>query len=311
MKKTNSKIVFLWLLLIFPFMLSTSSCQSKKSTQEATAVEIPTVTLSNGVEMPMLGFGTLDLGDSVAINSVAKAMVLGYRLFDTATIYGNEEAVGKGIQKGLEETGLSREDLFITTKLWVDDSGYEETKRGFERSLEKLGLEYVDLYLIHRPRGKDIQGSWKAMEELYEAGKIRAIGVSNFESQHLAELLSYATIKPMVNQIESSPFFQQYAAQAELKELGIQMEAWSCFAQGRNDIFNNLTLVAIGEKYDKSAAQVILRWQFQRGVVTIPRTDNPNFMAENLNIFDFELNDSDIQEIIALDLNTTQFPEWE
>ncbi|MCL2650137.1 MAG: aldo/keto reductase [Candidatus Azobacteroides sp.] len=256
--------------------------------------------------MPILGFGTLELNDSVGVSSVAKAISLGYRLIDTATIYGNEEAVGKGIKA----SGIDRKELFISTKLWVDDSGYENTKKAFEKSLKKLGVEYVDMYLIHRPRG-DVKGSWKAMEELYAEGKIRAIGVSNFDSKQLEELMSYANIKPVINQIETHPFFQQKEAQEDLQKRGIQMEAWSPFAGGRHDIFNNPTLVAIGKQYNKTAAQVSLRWLIQRGIVAIPRTSNPAYMAENLNIFDFNLSESDMQEIAKLDLNITQFPEWE
>ena len=306
MKTINSKSVILWSLFVLPFLLLTTACKSKSSQENSEEVEtkIPTVTLGNGVKMPMLGFGTMDIRSADAI---ATGIALGYRLFDTATIYGNEEIVGDGIK----QSGIDRDELFITTKLWVDDSGYEETKRAFQTSLDKLGVEYVNLYLIHRPRGKDIQGSWRAMEELYDEGKIKAIGVSNFDIHQLIELMSYARIKPMVNQIESSPFFQQYEAQAELQELGIQMQAWSQFAGGRRDIFNNPTLVAIGEQYNKTAAQVVLRWQFQRGIVTIPRTDNAEYMAENLNIFDFQLTEADIEKIRTLDLNITQFPEWD
>lgn len=302
MKVSSKKTI----LVLTTFILFTSfflpSCKSGKSKQ----IAVPMLTLNNGVKMPILGFGTLDLHNEIGENSVAKAISLGYRLLDTATIYGNEEAVGKGIEK----SGIDREELFVTTKLWVDDSGYETTKAAFERSLQKLGLDYVDLYLIHRPRG-DVQGSWRAMEELYKAGKIRAIGVSNFTTEQLEELLSYAEIKPAVNQIEAHPFFQQYAAQEDMEKLGIQMEAWSPFAGGRNDIFNNPTLVSIGEKHNKTAAQVALRWLIQRGIVAIPRTSNPEHMMENMDIFDFELEESDIQQIVALDLDVTQFPEWE
>ncbi|NDV95734.1 aldo/keto reductase [Dysgonomonas sp. 521] len=291
MKRLNKNAVLLWVLLALPLIAF---------------AQIPTVTLNNGVKMPILGFGTLDLRESTGVQSVAKAISIGYRLFDTATVYGNEEAVGEGIKK----SGIDRSELFITTKLWVDDTGYEKTKKAFETSLNKLGLEYIDLYLIHRPRG-DLRGAWKAMEELYEAGKIRAIGVSNFEPHQLEELLSYAKVKPAVNQIETHPFFQQYREREVLNGLNIQMEAWSPLAGGRNDIFNNPTLNAIGKKYNKSAAQVSLRWLIQRGVVTIPRTDNAEYMKENIDIFDFELDEADMLKITGLDLNTTQFPEWE
>jgi 2,5-diketo-D-gluconate reductase A len=198
MRRLNKKVILLQAaLLILTVSLSAQRIKSPGNT-------IPSVKLSNGIEMPILGFGTLELNDTIGVNSVAQAIALGYRLFDTATIYGNEEAVGKGIKK----SGINREELFITTKLWVSDAGYESTKAAFNRSLQKLGVEYVDLYLIHRPRG-DIYGAWKAMEELYEEGKIRAIGVSNFESDQLESLIANAKIKPMVNQIECHPFFQQ------------------------------------------------------------------------------------------------------
>ncbi len=266
---------------------------------------VPTITLNNGVIMPVIGFGTLELNDSVGINSVAQAVALGYRLFDTATIYGNEEAVGKGLKK----SGLDRHKLFISTKLWVDDSGYENTKKAFERSLKKLGVDYIDLYLIHRPRG-DVQGSWKAMEELYKAGKIRAIGVSNFDSTQLADLISKAEIKPVINQIEVNPYFQEPELKDAITKQGVQVEAWSPFAQGRNGLFTNPVLVEIGKKYNKTAAQVTLRWLIQRGIVTIPRTSNKAYMEENLNIFDFKLSKADMKKIAALDKKTSQFPEW-
>lgn len=302
MKK--SSIILLCILLTSTII----SCgQSKKTiTTDDSPKSIPLVTLNNGVKMPILGFGTLELRDSVGINSLAKAISLGYRLIDTAPVYGNEKEVGKGIKK----SGIDREELFITTKLWVSDMGYENAKKAFELSLQKLGLEYIDLYLIHRPRG-DIKGSWKAMEELYEAGKIKAIGVSNFNTEQLNELLSYAKIKPAVNQIETHPFFQQFAAQNTLKKLDIQMEAWSPLAGGRNNIFNNPVITSIGKKHNKTNAQIALRWIVQREIVTIPRTSNEKYMLENLNIFDFELDEADMKEIATLDLNITQFPEWE
>lgn len=266
---------------------------------------VPKIALSNGVEMPILGFGTYSLKESIAEESVAEAISVGYRLFDTAKIYGNEEFVGKGIKK----SGIEREKLFITTKVWVDDTGYENTKKAFDESMKKLGVEYIDLYLIHRPRG-DIKGTWKAMEELYESGKIKAIGVSNFEPDQLAELLTYAKIKPMVNQIEVNPFFQQYKAQEAMQELGIPVEAWSPFAQGRKGLFSNETLASIAKKYNKTIAQVALRWLIQRGIIAIPRTSDRSYMIENINIFDFELDDADMEKITTLDLNTSQFPEW-
>lgn len=272
----------------------------------ANPTSIPTVTLSNGVEMPQLGFGTLYLTDELGARSVAEAIRQGYRLIDTATIYGNEDAVGEGIRR----SGVDRSELFVSTKVWVDDTGYEKTKKAFETSLEKLGLDYVDLYLIHRPRG-DLKGAWKAMEALHRAGKIRAIGVSNFSPEQLSELLEYAEIKPVINQIEVNPFFQQPELQAAMEAQGVQVEAWSPFAQGRNGLFTHPVLTEIGEPYGKTPAQVTLRWLHQRGIVPIPRTSNPDHMAENRDIFDFNLSDEEMARIATLDRGTSQFPEWE
>ncbi len=266
---------------------------------------IPSVTLNNGIQMPRIGFGTNTLTGEVGERCVNDAISVGYRLIDTATVYGNEEAVGAGIKK----SGIKREELFVTSKLWVDDSGYENSKKAFQTSLNKLGLEYLDLYLIHRPRG-DVKGSWKAMEELNQTGKIKAIGVSNFEPDQLADLMTYAKIKPVINQIETHVFFQEHVSYESLKKTGVQMEAWSPFAAGRNGIFSNETLATIGKKHNKSIAQVCLRWHFQRGVVAIPRSSQKAHMMENLNIFDFELSKKDMQTIATLDLNKTQFPEW-
>jgi 2,5-diketo-D-gluconate reductase A len=276
------------------------------SSRLGTAASIETVTLNNGVKMPILGFGTLYLNGDLGVRCVADAISLGYRLIDTAKVYENEEAVGTGIKK----SGINREELFVTSKIWVDDYGYETGKKAFQTALDKLGLDYLDLYLLHRPRG-DIKGAWQAMEDLYEEGKIKAIGVSNFENNHLDELMTYAKVKPAVNQIESHAFFQQDKANQALKKYGIQMEAWSPLAQGRNGHFTNETLAEIGKKYGKNNAQVSLRWHYQRGVVIIPRTSKKEHMIENLNIFDFKLDKSDMKKIDPLDLNITQFPEWE
>jgi 2,5-diketo-D-gluconate reductase A len=270
------------------------------------ATLIQDITLNNGIKMPVLGFGTLYLRDELGVNCVAEAISLGYRLIDTAKVYENEKSVGGGIRK----SGINRKELFVTSKLWVDDSGYEPTKKAFQISLDNLGLDYLDLYLIHRPRG-DVKGAWIAMEELYKEGKIRAIGVSNFEAGHLDELLSYAKVKPAVNQIETHSFFQQEKANQLLKQHGIRHEAWSPFAQGRNGHFTNETLAAVGKKYNKSNAQVSLRWHTQRGITAIPRSSQKSHMAENLNIFDFALDESDLKLIASLDKNITQFPEWE
>ena len=267
---------------------------------------IPNVTLNNGLPMPMLGFGTNTLNGPTCVQCVSDAISVGYRLIDTANIYGNEEFVGEGIK----QSGIKREKLFITSKLWVDDYGYESTKKAFETSLNKLGIEYLDLYLIHRPRG-DVKGSWKAMEELYKEGKIKAIGVSNFEPEQLDDLMADAKIKPALNQIETHVFFQQLSSFEALKKYEIQHEAWSPFAAGRNEIFNNQTLADIGKKYNKSIAQVCLRWHYERGIVAIPRSSQKAHMIENLDIFDFELSKKDMKTIAKMDLNITQFPEWE
>jgi 2,5-diketo-D-gluconate reductase A len=269
------------------------------------SVKIPFVTLNNGVQMPILGFGTNTLNGSGGALNVSDAISVGYRLIDTAHIYGNEEAVGMGIK----QSGIAREELFITSKLWVDDSGYESTKKAFKTTINKLGVEYLDLYLIHRPRG-DVKGSWKAMEELLEEGKIKAIGVSNFEPNQLDELMEYAIFEPAINQIETHVFFQQHNSYKFLNKSKTQIEAWSPFAAGRNGIFSNQNLAIIGKKYNKSIAQVCLRWHYQRGVIAIPRSSQKTHMIENLNIFDFELSESDMQNITKLDLNITQFPEW-
>ncbi|QIA07396.1 aldo/keto reductase [Draconibacterium halophilum] len=285
--------------------LGTSSVFGANSNSFAqTAIE--NVSLNNGVQMPILGFGTLYLNGEMGAQCVADAISLGYRLIDTATVYGNEEAVGAGIKK----SGIDRNKLFVTSKVWVDDSGYENAKKAFQTSIDKLGTDYLDLYLIHRPRG-DVKGSWKAMEELHKEGKIKAIGISNFEDHQIDELLKYATIKPAVNQIETHAFFQQSKARKSLLDYGVQMEAWSPLAQGRNGLFTNETLAAIGKKYNKNNAQVSLRWHYQRGIVAIPRSSQKAHMMENLNIFDFELDDTDMKTIAALDLAKTQFPEWE
>ncbi len=266
---------------------------------------IPDVKLNNGVKMPMLGFGTYGLSGEVCQRSVADAISVGYRLIDTAKVYGNEVEVGKGIK----QSGIDRKQLFVTSKLWVDDAGYENAKKGFEETLRKLGLDYLDLYLIHRPRG-DVKGSWKAMEELYKAGKIKAIGISNFDSAQVADLLSYAQVKPIVNQIETHAYFQQSNDYNVLKQHNIQMEAWAPFAEGRNGLFTNEVFVQIAKKHSKTVAQVNLRWHFQRGIVAIPRSSQKVHIVENLDIFDFKLDQADMSAIEKLDLNKTQFPEW-
>jgi 2,5-diketo-D-gluconate reductase A len=266
---------------------------------------IPQVRLGNGVMMPVLGFGTYGLKGDICAESVADAIAAGYRLIDTATVYQNEDAVGAGIKKG----GIDRKSLFVTSKVWVDDSGYERAKRAFQTTLDKLQLEYLDLYLIHRPHG-DVLGSWRAMEELNAAGKIKAIGVSNFENVQLASLLGAASAKPAINQLETHPFLQEAGQFESLRTAGIQMEAWAPFAEGRNGLFTNPVLQQIGRKHGKTVAQTVLRWHHQRGVVAIPRSSNPQHRRENLDIFDFSLDAVDMQKISALDANRSQFPEW-
>lgn len=267
--------------------------------------KIPYVTLNNKVKMPCLGFGTLYLTGEKGVQCISDAIQAGYRLIDTARIYGNEEVVGMGVK----QSGVERSKLFITSKLWVDDAGYESTKKAFEDTLIKLGTHYLDLYLIHRPRG-DVRGSWTAMEELCRVGKIRAIGISNFEPEQIKELHSYASIQPAVNQIETHVFYQESIQYDYLKKQKIVMEAWSPFAQGRNGLFENATLNAIAVKHKKTVAQICLRWHFQRGVVAIPRTSQRLHMQENIQIFDFKLDEDDLKAIATLDLDKTQFPEW-
>lgn len=266
---------------------------------------IPDIKLNNGLKMPMLGFGTYGLSGEVCQKSVVEAISAGYRLIDTAKVYGNEVEVGKAIK----QSGIDRKQLFVTSKLWVDDAGYENAKKGFEETLRKLQLDYLDLYLIHRPRG-DVKGSWKAMEELYKAGKIKAIGISNFDPAQLADLLSYAQIKPVINQIETHAYFQQANDYKVLKQHNVQMQAWAPFAEGRNGLFTNEVLTQIAKKHGKTTAQVSLRWHYQLGIVAIPRSSQKEHITENLNIFDFKLDDADMKAIEKLDLNKTQFPEW-
>lgn len=267
---------------------------------------IPAVTLNNGLQMPRLGLGTMTLNGDVGVRCVADAISLGYRLIDTAMIYGTEGEVGEGIK----QSGIKREEVFITSKLWKTDMGYENAKKGFQTSLDKLKTDYLDLYLIHRPSGGDWKGSWKAMEELYHEGKIKAIGMSNATFEQMDYLIANTEVKPAVHQIETHAFFQEGKAYDYLKQHGIQMEAWAPFAEGRHGMFTNDTLAAIGKKHKKTVAQVCLRWHLQRGIVAIPRSHQKAHIAENLNIFDFSLDDSDLAAISPLDLNTTQFPEW-
>ncbi|PAD36457.1 aldo/keto reductase [Terribacillus saccharophilus] len=261
------------------------------------------VNLNNGVEMPILGFGVFQIQDeNECEQAVYDAIMAGYRLIDTAASYLNEEAVGRAIKR----SGIAREELFITTKLWVQDTGYENTKRAFARSLERLQLDYLDLYLIHQPFG-DVHGSWRAMEELYKEGKVKAIGVSNFHPDRLIDLIIQNEVVPAVNQVETHPFCQQIDSHDFMKENGVQIESWGPFAEGKNNMFQNEVLVSIAEKYKKSVAQVILRWLTQRGVVAIPKSVRKERIIENFDIFDFELTEEDNKKIAALDTKQSLF----
>lgn len=260
------------------------------------------VTLNNGVQMPMEGFGVYQVPEAaVCEQAVSDALAAGYRLIDTAAAYFNEAAVGEAVRK----SGIPREELFITTKLWIQDAGYESAKRAFYTSMDNLGLEYLDLYLIHQPFN-NYYGAWKAMEELYKEGKIRAIGVCNFYPDRLADLCANAEVIPAVNQVEIHPFFAQTGALDTMKELKVQPEAWGPLAEGRHGIFTHEVLSSIGAKYGKTAAQTALRWNTQRGVVIIPKSVHKERMEENLNIWDFELSEEDMRAISALDLGHSE-----
>ena len=261
------------------------------------------VKLNNGVEMPILGFGVFQVKDlEECERSVVDAIQTGYRLIDTAQSYGNEQAVGKAIKR----SGIAREDLFITTKLWIQSNGYEGTKKAFEDSLKRLELDYLDLYLIHQPFG-DVYGEWRVMQDLYKEGRVRAIGVSNFQPDRLIDLIIHNEIVPAVNQIETHPFHQQIETQNFLQQNNVQIESWGPFAEGKNNIFHNELLLSIGKKYTKSIAQVILRWLIQRGVIAIPKSVRKERMEENFNIFDFELSSEDMQAIKTLDTSGSLF----
>lgn len=261
------------------------------------------IKLNNGVEMPILGFGVFQIPDMKECEeAVVNAVKSGYRLIDTAASYANEEAVGNAIKK----SGVPREELFITTKLWVQDAGYENTLKAFEKSLNKLQLDYLDLYLIHQPYG-DVFGSWRAMQELYKAGKIKAIGVANFHPDRVMDLIANSGFTPAINQIETHPFHQQIETQKFLQENNVQIQSWGPFAEGKNNIFQNEVLTGIGKKYNKTAAQVILRSLTQRGVIVIPKSVRKERMKENFNIFDFELSTEDMKNIESLDTNESLF----
>lgn len=261
------------------------------------------VTLNDGNKMPQLGFGVFQIPDlKQAEQVVSDALDVGYRLIDTAAAYGNESAVGAAIKK----SGINRDDIFITSKLWVDHFTFEKAKQGIDDSLSKLGLDYMDLYLLHQPYG-DVAGAWRALEEAQKAGKIKSIGVSNFAPDQLINLELMSRVKPTVNQIEVSPWYQEDKAVEFNEAQNVQTEAWAPFAEGKHDIFTNKTIAKIGEKYGKSNGQVILRWLIQRGIVVIPKSVHKNRMEENFDIFDFELNAEDMKTMNSLDKNESQF----
>lgn len=277
--------------------------KSESTNSLADSIATPTVKLNSGVEMPLLGFGVFQVPDpNECERSVYDAIQTGYRLIDTAASYMNEEAVGNAIKR----SGVPREELFITTKLWIQDAGYENAKKAFERSLNKLQLDYLDLYLIHQPYN-DVHGAWRAMEELYREGRIRAIGVSNFQPDRLMDLISFNEIVPAVNQIETHPFHQQIETQKFLQENGVQHQSWGPFAEGKNDLFTNELIASIGKEYNKSIAQVVLRWLTQRGIVVIPKSVRKERMEENFNIFGFQLSNEDMAAIETLDQKVSAF----
>jgi 2,5-diketo-D-gluconate reductase A len=261
------------------------------------------VLLNNGVEIPILGFGVFQIADpDECERSVVDAIQTGYSHIDTAASYMNEEAVGRGIK----QSGVAREKLFITTKLWIQSHGYEGARKAFENSLKRLQLDYIDLYLIHQPFG-DVYGEWRAMEELYQQGKIRAIGVANFQPDRIMDLIIHNQVVPAVNQIETHPFCQQIETQKFLKENNVQIQSWGPFAEGKNNMFQNEYLLSVAGKYKRSVAQVILRWLTQRGVVVIPKSVRKERITENFNVFDFVLSSEDMDAIASLDTKKSLF----
>lgn len=260
------------------------------------------VTLNNGIEMPILGFGVFQVPPADTENVVVEAIKAGYRSIDTAAAYRNEEAVGRAVKR----SGIARDELFITTKLWIQDAGYEKAKKAFEVSMQKLQMDYVDLYLIHQPLG-DVHGAWRAMEELYKEGKIRAIGVSNFQPDRLMDIITFNEIVPAVNQVETHVFHQQNENQKFMQDNGVQIMSWGPFAEGKNNMFTNEVLTGIAKEHNKSVAQVVLRWLIQRDVVVIPKSVRRERMDENFNVFDFELSTEDMQQIKTLDQGASLF----
>ncbi|MBM9623630.1 aldo/keto reductase [Streptomyces zhihengii] len=261
-----------------------------------------TVTLNNGVEMPVIGFGVYQIPPGDTERAVTEALAAGYRSLDTAAAYGNEEAVGRAVAG----SGIPREDLFVTTKLWVSDAGEDRARRAFDTSLRKLGTDYVDLYLIHQPYG-DVHGSWRAMEALHREGLARAVGVSNFHSDRLVDLIDHNEVTPAVNQIETHPFFQRTAEQDLMRGRGVQIESWGPFAEGRNNLFTDPLLTGIAAAHGRSVAQVVLRWLVQRGVVVIPKSVRAERMAENLAVFDFALTGEQMAAVASLDTGASAF----
>ncbi|WP_436651705.1 aldo/keto reductase [Latilactobacillus sakei] len=261
------------------------------------------VQLNNGVQMPQLGFGVFQMTDLAECEqAVVDAIASGYRLIDTAAAYHNEAAVGRAIKR----SGVAREDLFITSKLWVSDASYERAKKGIDQSLQNIGVDYLDLYLLHQPFG-DVIGAWRALEEAYKAGKIRAIGVSNFYADQLKNLILSTNVKPVINQIEVNPWYQEHSEVAFAQAEEIQVEAWAPFAEGKHNIFTDERIATIGSRYGKSNGQVILRWLLQRGIVVIPKSVHQNRMAENINVFDFELTTAEMATMNDLDKGESQF----
>ena len=266
------------------------------------ATTVPNVTLNNGVDMPILGFGVYQIPPDDTERAVTEALQVGYRHIDTAAAYGNEEAVGRAVGA----SGIPRDQVFITTKLWIQAPGEGNARRAFEQSLERLGLDHVDLYLIHQPFG-DVYSFWRAMEQIQAEGLARAIGVSNFYPDRLVDLAENNDVTPAVNQIETHPYFQRHADQEVMRTRGVQIESWGPFAEGRNDLFSDPTLAGIGEAHGKSVAQVVLRWLIQREVVAIPKSVRRERMAENFDVFDFTLTDEEMARVATMDTGATAF----
>ncbi|GAY71859.1 aldo/keto reductase [Lentilactobacillus kosonis] len=263
---------------------------------------MPTFKLNNGVEIPAAGFGVFQIENGGTKQAVLDAIDAGYRLIDTAQSYGNEAEVGEALQ----ETDVPREKLFVTTKLWINSTGYDETMKAFQESLDKLQLDYLDMYLIHQPYG-DVYGSWRAMEELQKSGKVRAIGISNFNADRFVDLNLHNDVTPQVNQIEVNPWNQQADELTWFDKIGMQPEAWAPFAEGRHDLFTNDVLTEIAKNHNKGVGQVVLRWLYQRGIVSLAKSVHKERMVENLNIFDFELSDAEMKQIEALDMHESAF----